>query len=143
MARKLVYDGKVLPDRDPSLTPDEVRLRMANIIPELSNAEVKERVEGEDTIYEFVRRVGTKGESQPVSLAECKEFLGRLCESAKPKPEESTVLPVLSTERDEEHEVLIVDFGTEDEEHHGKLHLYFEGDRFAYGFTSGRVEGQP
>ena len=138
MGRKLIYDGKVLPDKEPGLTPDEVRLRMANIIPELSNAEVKERVEGEDTIYEFVRRVGVKG--APVTVDECKEFLGRLCESAQPKPNESMVLPVLSAEREDEYEVLIVDFGAEDDQSHGKLHLYFEGDRFAYGFICGKVD---
>lgn len=60
MARKFIYDGREFPDPDPSLSPDEVR-KMTDFFPELANAEVREHQKGEDTLYELVRRVGTKG----------------------------------------------------------------------------------
>ncbi|MBA7676440.1 hypothetical protein ES703_84681 [subsurface metagenome] len=61
MARVFVYDGREFPDPDPNLTPDEVRQMMTDFFPELANAEVKETTRGEDTLYEFVRKVGVKG----------------------------------------------------------------------------------
>ena len=61
MARVFIYDGREFPDPDPSLSPDEVRRMMADFFPELANAEVREHRKGEDTVYELVRRVGTKG----------------------------------------------------------------------------------
>ena len=61
MARKFIYDGREFPDPDINLTPDEVRQSMAQFFPELSNAEVVEAKQGDDTAYEFKRRVGTKG----------------------------------------------------------------------------------
>ena len=68
MARVFVYDGREFPDPDPSLSVDEVRSSMSNFFPELSNAETKESQRDsatqpgqKDSIYEFRRRVGTKG----------------------------------------------------------------------------------
>jgi len=61
MARTFIYDGREFPDPDPNLSPDEVRRMFADFFPELANAEVREHQKGEDTIYELVRRVGTKG----------------------------------------------------------------------------------
>ena len=61
MARIFVYDGREFPDPDPSLTPDQVRQRMSDFFPELANADVREHTRGADTLYELVRRVGTKG----------------------------------------------------------------------------------
>jgi PRTRC genetic system protein C len=61
MARVFVYDGREFPDPDPSMTPDQVRQIMADMLPELSNAEIKQAARGEDTLYELVRKVGTKG----------------------------------------------------------------------------------
>jgi PRTRC genetic system protein C len=61
MARKFVYDGREFPDPDSNLSPDEVRKMMTDFFPELANAEVREHKAGEDTLYELVRRVGTKG----------------------------------------------------------------------------------
>ncbi len=61
MARVFVYDGREFPDPDPTLTPDEVRKVMTDFFPELATAEVREHQRGEDTLYELVRRVGTKG----------------------------------------------------------------------------------
>lgn len=61
MARVFVYDGREFPDPDPSLEVDEVKRMMADFFPELQNAVVKQAQRGEDTLYEFMRRVGTKG----------------------------------------------------------------------------------
>ena len=61
MARIFVYDGREFPDPDPNLSVDEVKRMMTDFFPELQNAEVKEAKRDEDTLYEFVRRVGTKG----------------------------------------------------------------------------------
>ena len=61
MARIFVYDGREFPDPDPSLSVDQVRSMMTDFFPELANAEVKESQRDEDTLYELVRRVGTKG----------------------------------------------------------------------------------
>ena len=43
------------------MTVEQVKNSLASFYGELANAEVRERTEGEDTIYEFQRRVGTKG----------------------------------------------------------------------------------
>lgn len=61
MARVFVYDGREFPDPDPSLSVEQVKAIMTDFFPELSNAEVREAKQGEDTLVEFVRRVGTKG----------------------------------------------------------------------------------
>jgi len=64
MARKFIYDGKELPDTDPSMTVDEIRQSLSEFFPELSNAEAKHEkggAMGEDDIYTFIKRVGTKG----------------------------------------------------------------------------------
>lgn len=63
MARIFVYDGREHPDPDPSMSVDDVRKSMSDFFGELANATVKESKRGEDTIYEFTRRVGTKGAS--------------------------------------------------------------------------------
>ena len=59
--RKFIYDGREFPDPNVNWDPDRVRQSLATLMPGLSNAEVKHRTEGEDEIYEFTRRVGTKG----------------------------------------------------------------------------------
>jgi len=68
MTRIFVYDGREFPDPDPKLKVDEVRQHMANFFPEFSNAETKESKRPSaadpkvmDEVYEFKRRVGTKG----------------------------------------------------------------------------------
>jgi len=61
MARVFVYDNREFPDPDPNMSPDEVRQSMTNFFPELANAEIKESKRGEDDIFEFKKRVGTKG----------------------------------------------------------------------------------
>ena len=71
MGRKFIYDGREFRDPDPNLSVDEVRQYMTDFFPELSNAEVKERKEGDDTIHEFTRRVGTKGEENRCRSCGC------------------------------------------------------------------------
>jgi len=61
MARVFVYDGREHPDPDPSLTVEEVKQTMAGFFPEVATAEVRTSQRGEDTVHEFVKRVGTKG----------------------------------------------------------------------------------
>jgi PRTRC genetic system protein C len=67
--RTFVYEGREFPDVDPHLTPDEVRQRMSSFFPELANADTsgptkrKSKTDPavEDDMFEFKRRVGTKG----------------------------------------------------------------------------------
>lgn len=61
MSRIFVYDGREFPDPDPNLSPEEVRQSMTNFFPELANAEINSSKRGEDDVYEFRKRVGTKG----------------------------------------------------------------------------------
>ena len=61
MPRVFVYDGREFPDPDPRMSVDEVRQSMASFFPELANAESKPSKRGVDDIFEFKRRVGTKG----------------------------------------------------------------------------------
>lgn len=66
--RKFVYDGREFPDSDPDLTPDQVRQSLTAFFPELANAEIQERKEGDDDVFEFRRRVGTKGADSIVEV---------------------------------------------------------------------------
>ena len=61
MTRIFVYDGREFPDPDPNSTPEEVRQSMTSFFPELANAEINSSKRGEDDVYEFRKRVGTKG----------------------------------------------------------------------------------
>jgi len=61
MARVFVYDGREFPDPDPNMSVEEVRQSMTSFFPELANAETKESKRGDDDIFEFQKRVGTKG----------------------------------------------------------------------------------
>ncbi len=61
MARVFVYDSREFPDPDPNMSPEEVRQSMTNFFPELANAETQQSKRGDDDIFEFKKRVGTKG----------------------------------------------------------------------------------
>ncbi len=69
MARIFIYDNREFPDPDPKITIEEVRQSMVNFFPELANADTsgptkrktKTDPAVEDDLYEFKRRVGTKG----------------------------------------------------------------------------------
>lgn len=59
--RIFIYEGREFPDPDPNMSVEQVKSTMSDFFPELSNAEVKQETRGDDTLYEFVKRVGTKG----------------------------------------------------------------------------------
>ena len=65
MARVFVYDGREFPDPDPKQSVEDVRRQMLDFFPELANAETREERRGEDTVYTFSKRIGTKGRRQP------------------------------------------------------------------------------
>jgi PRTRC genetic system protein C len=59
--RVFVYDGREFPDPDASKDVEAVKQTMTDFFPELANAETKQTTRGEDTLYEFVKKVGVKG----------------------------------------------------------------------------------
>ncbi len=61
MARIFVYDDREFPDPDPEMSVEQVKAVLADFYGEIANASVKEVQRGDDTIFEFQRRVGTKG----------------------------------------------------------------------------------
>lgn len=61
MARIFVYDNRQFPDPDPTLSVEEVRRQFAEFFPELANAETREEKRGDDTVFTFSKRIGTKG----------------------------------------------------------------------------------
>ena len=61
MSRIFVYDDREFPDPDPQMSVEQVRNTLSDFYGEIANASVKETNRGENTIYEFQWRVGTKG----------------------------------------------------------------------------------
>jgi len=61
MARVFVYDGREWPDPDPNMPVEQVRQTMAAMMPELANAETSTGKRGNDDVFTFEKRVGTKG----------------------------------------------------------------------------------
>jgi PRTRC genetic system protein C len=61
VARVFVYDGREFPDPDPTKDVEGIKATMTDFFPELANAETKQTTRGEDTLYEFVKKVGVKG----------------------------------------------------------------------------------
>ena len=59
--RIFIYDNREFPDPDPSMTVEQVRDSLADHFGDLANASWKETKRGQDTIYEYERRTGTKG----------------------------------------------------------------------------------
>lgn len=60
-ARTFKYNGKELPDPEPSWSPDDVRKSYASDIPELMNAVVAETEIDGQTVYTFEVRIKIKG----------------------------------------------------------------------------------
>jgi PRTRC genetic system protein C len=69
MARLFVYDQREFPDPDPKLAVEDVRKQFAEFFPELTNADTREEKRGEDTVYTFSKRIGTKGARGPDVVA--------------------------------------------------------------------------
>ena len=65
MARVFHYDAREFPDPDEALSVDDVRKSMAEFFPELANADTREEKRGDDTVYTFTKRIGTKGGRRP------------------------------------------------------------------------------
>lgn len=61
MARIFIVDGREHPDPDTSLGIPEVQKMLADFYPEVATAEVRETQRGQDTLVEFLKKVGTKG----------------------------------------------------------------------------------
>ena len=61
MARVFVYDGREFPDQDPKVSVEDIRKQLSEFFPELANADTREEKRGEDTVYTFAKRIGTKG----------------------------------------------------------------------------------
>jgi PRTRC genetic system protein C len=61
MARKFIVDGTEYPDPGAEVTPEQFKDMMVGFIPELANSDMTTEKAGEDTVYRFRRRVGTKG----------------------------------------------------------------------------------
>ncbi len=62
MARIFIYDGREFPDPDSKLSAEEVRKQLTEFFPELANADTREEKRGEDAVYVFTKRIGTKGQ---------------------------------------------------------------------------------
>jgi PRTRC genetic system protein C len=61
MARLFIYDGREFPDPDPNVSVEDVRRQLSEYFPELTNADTREEKRGDDTVYTFSKRIGTKG----------------------------------------------------------------------------------
>ena len=61
MARIFVYDDREFPDPNPEMSVEQVKATLSDFYGEIANASVKETKRGDDNIFEFQRRVGTKG----------------------------------------------------------------------------------
>ena len=60
--RVFIYNGRTLPDPDPSFTPEQVKQFYSAIHADLTNAAVEGGTfEGNTQTFEFKRGVGTKG----------------------------------------------------------------------------------
>jgi PRTRC genetic system protein C len=59
--RIFVADGREFPDPNTTLTVAEVQKMLADFMPELNNADVIETKRGEDAVFTFNKKVGTKG----------------------------------------------------------------------------------
>ncbi len=59
--RVFVADNREFPDPDPNLSVEEVKKLLADFLPELHNAEVKEIEKDGKHYVQFIKKVGTKG----------------------------------------------------------------------------------
>lgn len=62
IARRFLYNGRILPDPDNQLSPEQVKTFYSAIHGDLTNAAVEGgQFEANAQIWEFKRSVGTKG----------------------------------------------------------------------------------
>ncbi len=61
MTRVFIADNREFPDPDPTLAINEVQRLLADFIPELHNAEIKELDKDGKHFVQFIKKVGTKG----------------------------------------------------------------------------------
>ena len=62
MAKRIfVYDGRTFDDPDPNMSVEEVKTTLSDFFGEIATADVNKTEQGEDTVYEFRKRVGVKG----------------------------------------------------------------------------------
>lgn len=62
LSRSFTYNGMKLPDPDPRMTPEEVKIIYSHQYPELATAAITgPEASGEHLQYSFVRAIGTKG----------------------------------------------------------------------------------
>jgi PRTRC genetic system protein C len=61
MTRVFIADNREFPDPDPTLTVSEVQRLLADFLPELHNAEIKELDKDGKHFIQFIKKVGTKG----------------------------------------------------------------------------------
>ena len=62
LSRSFTYNGVKLPDPDPRMTQEEVKIIYSHQYPELATASITgPEASGEHLQYSFVRAIGTKG----------------------------------------------------------------------------------
>ncbi len=61
MTRVFIADNREFPDPDPTLAINEVQRLLADFLPELHNAEIKELDKNGKHFIQFIKKVGTKG----------------------------------------------------------------------------------
>lgn len=62
LIREFRYLGVLLPDPEPSMTPEQVRDSFCHIYPEITTAAIEGPEAAENKlIYRFTRAIGTKG----------------------------------------------------------------------------------
>ena len=59
--RVFIADGREFPDPDPKMPVAEFQKQLADFMPELHNAEIKESDKDGKHYVQFVKKVGTKG----------------------------------------------------------------------------------
>ena len=66
MARIFVYDDREFPDPDPEMSVEQVKATLADFLRRnRQRLGQGDQARGDDTIFEFQRRVGTKGAFTP------------------------------------------------------------------------------
>lgn len=61
MARIFICDDVEYPDPDTAVSPEKFKEMMTAFLPEMATADMTVEKRGEDTVYCYKRKVGTKG----------------------------------------------------------------------------------